>query len=398
MTRPSCDVRESTSVGRKLTSVAAAVVATTALLAGCGSGSTANNTAAGSSSGGSSDVQATARDKLAEFKKVPTNWVGGTDAFHPGAGKAAVMGCGAAAAICTQMGDVAVEALHAMGWESGPAVDGQFSPLVEAGFIDRAVQDHLDGVVLISVNVNTIKNSVDRAVQAGVGITCVVCASGPQWKGKVIDVGPDYVQQGQMAAWEILASTGDKAKVVTFIDKQFDPPQAYGKALGDTITKNCPACTFDAISISGANAGKPGPPEWSAYLSSHPKGTITDVVGEYDAYALTVSKTNSQAGRDEIRVGGYNGDKANLDAMIAGKPRIDFTVAYGYVYYSWTAVDVLGRLKAHVPFKDGLDTQPNMLVQKDNAAELLKGNPAPWTFPAPAGDWQGTYKKLWGTA
>ena len=38
----------------------------------------------------------------------------------------------------------AVEALKAMGWEAAPAFDGQFSPQVQGGFVDRAVQDKLD--------------------------------------------------------------------------------------------------------------------------------------------------------------------------------------------------------------------------------------------------------------
>jgi ABC-type sugar transport system substrate-binding protein len=390
---------------RKLVAACAALAVTVVIVAGCSSGkksSGSSTTGAGSATSGSApaggSLQATAEAKVADFKRLPTKWASGTTPFEPGTGKAAVMGCGSAAAICNQQGVFAVDALHAMGWQSGPPVDGQFSPQVESGFIDRAVQDKLDGVILISVNVNTIKPSVDRAVAAGVRITCVVCVSGAEWKGKVIDVGPSYEEQGTMAAWAIMAAQGGKAKVATFVDKQFVPPQVYGKALGDTLKSNCPTCTFDPINFSGANAAKPGPPEWLGYLASHPKGAVTDVVGEYDALSLSVARTNAQAGRTEIAVGGYNGDEPNLVAMIKGTPRIDFTVAYGYTYFSWTAADVLGRWKAGLPVPQGLDQMPNMLVTKDNAAELLKGNPKGSTFPAPAGDWQGNYRKLWGKA
>jgi ABC-type sugar transport system substrate-binding protein len=366
------------------------------VLAGCGTSTETIESGSTVAAADSADLIAKAKAKVAEFKTPPTTWAAGSEAFDPGAGKAAVMGCGSAAAICSQQAQIAVDALHAMGWTSDPPVDGQFSPQIEAGFIDRAVQDNLDGVILISVNVNTLKASVERAVAAGLRITCVVCVSGPEWKGKVIDIGPDYAQQGEMAAWAIMAVRGGDAKVATFVDQQFVPPQVYGKALGDTLAQNCPTCTFDPINFSGANAAKPGPPEWSGYLASHPVGTVTDVVGEYDALSLSVSKTNANAGRTEIGVGGYNGDEPNLAAMISGDPRIDFTVAYGYTYFSWTAADVLGRWKAGLPIPEGLDQQPNQLVEKDNAAELLKGNPAPSVFPAPAGDWQGDYKKLWG--
>jgi hypothetical protein len=130
-------------ISRRLAQAAAVLTALSVILAGCSSpsanqseSSTAGGATSGSAPAGGS-LQATAKAKVAEFMNAPTRWAAGTTTFDPGTGKAAVMGCGSAAAICTQQGAFAVDALHAMGWESGPPVDGQFSPQVEAGFIDR---------------------------------------------------------------------------------------------------------------------------------------------------------------------------------------------------------------------------------------------------------------------
>jgi ABC-type sugar transport system substrate-binding protein len=95
-------------------------------------------------------------------------------------------------------------------------------------------------------------------------------------------------------------------------------------------------------------------------------------------------------------MGGWDGDKPNLIAMVTGKPRIDWSVSHPYDYEAWAAADAIGRLQAGAPLPQGLQEMPLTLVTKANAPELLKGNPLPSTYPAPPGNWQGTFEKLWG--
>jgi len=96
----------------------------------------------------------------------PTKFAGPTTAFDPGPGKAAVIGCGFASAVCAEQARYGVEALRAMGWDVPEAFDGQNSPQVESGFIDRAVADNLDGIILASVDPSTVKAALDRAIAA----------------------------------------------------------------------------------------------------------------------------------------------------------------------------------------------------------------------------------------
>jgi ABC-type sugar transport system substrate-binding protein len=283
-----------------------------------------------------------------------------------------------------------------MGWQSGPPLDGQNSAQVQSAIMERAAQQKLDGIILIGVNVNTIPTATERAAAAGVRIVCVVCNSGPRWKGKVVDVTPDWTQAGVIAAWQTLAHSGDQAKVVQYYDAEFEAVILRAAGVEKTIKANCPTCTINTITVTASEFAQPGPPPWTAYLTAHPAGTITDAIAQADFLALVMSHTDVSDGRGEIAVGGYDGEPPNVKAIATGTPAVSWSVAHPYDYEAWSAADVLGRWKAGAPFPKGLNRMPLMLVTKANAAELLKGNPAPSTYPAPAGDWQGTFLKLWG--
>jgi len=170
------------------------------------------------------------------------------------------------------------------------------------------------------------------------------------------------------------------------------------QGLESTIKANCSTCTYDFVPFSSADTVKPGPPELSAFLATHPKGTITNVVGHYDGIGIPMARTLVQSGRTEIKVGGYDGQSDALASLLSGNPPYDFTVAEPYTYSGWCAADLIARTKAGLPLWTGANTLPSTLVAKDNAQKYLDGNPAGSPFPSPAGDWQGAFKRLWGKA
>jgi ribose transport system substrate-binding protein len=384
------------------------LVAALAVLAGCSSsstgssGSSSNNSAPAESATGASaaagvSLQAEAATKVAEFEAGPASYPGPTTAFNPGTGKAGVMACGFVAAVCAEQANFAVQALTAMGWDAGTAFDGAFSPQVYGGFVDRAVQDDLNGIVLISIDVSTIKASIDRAIAAKLPIMCVMCTTGPDYLGKgVTDVTVDWKQQGVMAGWKVLSDNGDQAKVATFADAQFQSSVQRSEGLEATLKDNCPTCTFQMVPFAAADAAKPGPPQLTSLLASNPEGTITNVVGHYDGVGIPMAKTVVQTGRNEIKVGGYDGQADALAALVSQDPPYDFTVAEPYTYAGWAAADLLGRTKAGVPLWADANLLPSTLITAKNAQKFLDGNPPPSTQPAPSGDWQGQFKTFWG--
>ena len=389
--------------------VGVGLVAASFALAACGSSDspapstseTASDTASASTSAATDDNQALitkAQAKVAEYTATTATYPGPTESFTPGKGKAAAMGCGFAAPVCAEQAKFAVEALQAMGWDVAPAFDGQFSPQVQSGFVDRAVQDGLDGIILVSVDVNTIKASVDRAIEAGLTIACTMCTSGPAYAGKVLDVTVDWDIQGAMAAWKIMADQGTKAQVVSFSDAAFSPPPLRAAGLEKTLKENCPTCTFELVQFATGSIAKPGPPEYNALLAQRAAGTITNVVAHYDGLGMAIAKTTVQAGRTDIAVGGYGGSSDAIAALLSANPPYAFTVAEPYTYAEWCAADLLARTKAGLPLWDGFDNLPSTLITKDNAQTFLDGNPPPSTNPAPSGDWQANFKKIWGLA
>jgi ABC-type sugar transport system substrate-binding protein len=383
-----------------------ALIAAVLIVAGCGSSSSSTSSSAAAASGSSTSggagatsntaLIAKAKAYIAPYTKLPGNIVAGAKPYKPGHGTASVVACGFDVPPCVEAAQDAAAALHKMGWTTGPVLNGQDSPQAEAAIMERAVQQKQNGVVLVGVDVNTIPQATQAAVAAGVHISCVVCTSGAKWKGKVIDVTPDWTKAGELAAWYILSQEGDKAKIVQFYDSEFAAVTLRAQGVENVIKANCPSCSLSTLKVTISELVQPGPPPYTSLLTTHPKGDVTDTIAQADAFALSNSKTDASEGRNEIAMGGWDGDKANLVAMVTGKPRIDWSVAHPYDYEAWAAADVIGRLKAGAPLPAGLQEMPLTLVTKANAPQLLKGNPAPSTYPAPPGNWQGTFEKLWG--
>ncbi|MDT3444959.1 MULTISPECIES: substrate-binding domain-containing protein [unclassified Pseudofrankia] len=366
-------------------------------LAGCGGASGGSEGTPGSGGTAAANLQETAKAKVDGYIAVPESYPGPTTPFDPGTGRTAVMACGFGAPVCAEQARFAVDAVHKMGWESPPAFDGQFSPQVQAGFVDRAVQDKLDGIILVSVDVNGIRASIDRAIAAGMPIMCTMCVSGPDYEGKgVTDVTVDFEQQGEIAAWKILADRGKDAKAVTYFDPAFS--SSVNRSIGMTkiFKENCPGCAFAAMKFPSIDVSKPGPPQFTSLLASRPKGTITNFQATYDGLAVPAANTVRQIGRTDVTVSGYDGSPEALAAIVSQNPPLEFTIGEPYTYAEWAAADLLARTKAGEKLWSNADKLPSTLIVRSTAQKYLDGNPAGSSYPAPAGAWQGNFLKLWG--
>ena len=340
-----------------------------------------------------------AKQKVAAFEAGPTKYAGPTQPFNPGKGTAAVMACGFAAPVCADQSKEAVTALKAMGWTVSPAFDGQFSPQVQAGFLDRAVQQKLDAVIMVSVDVTTIKPAVDRAIAAGLNILCTFCVSREYYgkkttKGWVYDVTADFEKQGEMDAWKVLSQNGENAKVAVFTDKAFDPLPPRLAGFTKVFKTECPKCPFQVRYFATGDIAKPGPPEFNALLATKPAGTLTNVVGHYDGMGMAMAKTLKQIGRTDIKVVAYDTTTDSINALVTGSPAAYTAAAAGpYSYAEWAAADVIGRLKAGKPLWPGRMSLQSTLIDATNAKQHLPPNTVD---PTPSGDWRGVFKKLWG--
>ncbi|MCW2295419.1 sugar ABC transporter substrate-binding protein [Rhodococcus erythropolis] len=359
-------------------------------LTACGTrdGNTGSNVQ--SSSPGSA-LQLQAAEKVEEAT-AQANYPGPTEAFDPGDFKVAVAACGFAAPVCKAQADEAVAALTAMGYQVGPAFDTQFSPQQSGAFLDRAVQQKLDGVLLYSVDVDTMPEATQRALDAGLTIVCTMCANTEKWDGKVYNVTVDWRNQGAIAAWKMLSQNGEEVKAATFHDDAYRSTVLRAEGLTAALAQECPDCSVVDKSFLSADISKPGPPQVSALLASAPKGQITNFAGSYDGFASIAANTIAQAGRSEIDVSGYNGDAAVVNSVVTGKPApMSFTVGMPQTYSQWAGADVLGRVLNGRPVWGGADTLPSTLIDESNADQYLDSD------PAPEGDWRTSFTSLWTT-
>ena len=393
-------VNRPSMVNRRFTVLAAAVAAATMVLAGCsssssssGGSSTSSVSASAAAAGGSSSIQTEAKAKVAQYENLSVTYPGPTTPVNPGTGKAQVLSCGNTAPVCEQQSAYAVAALKAMGWSVPPATDGQTSPQVESAFMYRAIQQKDNAVILVAVNVNTIAASVQAAAAAGMTIMCTQCLSGPQWAGKVYDVTADFHAQGEIEAWKVIADKGDHAKVFGTTDPQFSSAVAKADGLKDGITADCPTCTITIMPFPSGTAAEPGPPEFTAFLASHPPGTVDYYVPHFDGLSVPIATTMQNAGRTDFLIGGTDGSTAGLNKLATADPPMAFDVVEAFTYEEWCAADLIARIKAKAPLWSGYSTMPSTLLDSTNIKHFLAMFPD--ESPAPAG-YQAKFEKLWG--
>lgn len=395
---------------RKVVAIIATLVAG-AVIAGCGSTRSSTTSATGAGGSGASQgantsappasqLQAKAQAVAASYMKPPKTFPGMSPAYDPGHGKAIVIACGFDVPGCVGPANEAVQGLRAMGWTTGPPEDGQTSVSTESNLVVQAAQEHVDGLILVGVDVNTISDATAQAVKAGVRIVCFPCNSGSKWKGKVVDVTPNWYKAGEISAWEILALEGSHAKTWQVNDAEFSAVQLRAAGTEHVMQTECPECSLTTTEVTASETAQPGPPPWTAYLASHPAGTLTDAIGEYDGIAIPMANTDVSDGRSTIQLGGYDGDRPNLTALATGKPAgIAWTVAFPYYEEGWIAANVLGRWKAGLSLPTNLTNDALVLITKANVAQYIKGNPVGTAavYPAPP-NWEHAFEKTWGRA
>jgi ABC-type sugar transport system substrate-binding protein len=373
---------------------ALAIAALVSLVAALGSVGAAAASTKSASAASSSSIQTTAEKLVAPYLKLPPASAYPTlPSIKPGKAKVAVLSC-TFANDCLLSGEQAVDAFHAMGWSSGPTQNGNDTVATWAAFMARAASEHLYGVVLIGVDVNSMTSSVNEAVSAGVKIICIFCQSGPQWKGKVYDVGPALTNMGRVATLEAIAEYGTKLKLVDFNTPGTDAIVERNDGVSETVKKYCPSCKFNVVDVNDTQYGEPGPPPWNAYLETHAKGTVNYVIGPYDDIDNEIAKTDQSQNRADIQIGGY-GLAGAIPYIESGQEQS--IVTYGYGYYGYMAAEVLAILHDHKTPPAGLASLPVMLVTKSNI-KVVADNHNAGHYITPPGNWQKTFATSWGKA
>lgn len=378
------------SRSRALLAAFAALMLTAFVVTGCGGSDDSGSGDSGSSSdssGGSVEFAQEQVDKLkdpkqAEFPKP-------TEAFDPGKGKVAVISCGNAGINCKDGAEDATDAAKAMGWEPSAVFDGEFDPAKQAGFIRQAIQEKYDAIVLVSMDVNSVKAAVDAAKKAKIPVTCVMCAN-EGLEDIVTDVTTGGTADGEAIGYWTVADSDGKAKVIGFDDASFPIVAKRVAAAKAVMEENCPDCTLQEEDIATTELTEPGPPTWTATLTANPAGTFDYAWAAYDPFAIPMAKTAEQQGRDDIKISGYDASPDFVELIKQGGAAAATTAA-PFEYAAWGAVDEAARLATGNDTWDATKL-PVMLVTQDNADDpALEAG-----FFNPPFDYKAEFAELWG--
>ncbi|MBS1842839.1 MAG: substrate-binding domain-containing protein [Actinobacteria bacterium] len=355
-----------------------------------GEGTTENASAEGA--GGSEEADlAQAKEKVTEFEKLEgVEWPKPTEPFDPGTGKIAIISCGNAGTNCLNSAKEAETAVKAMGWTPSPVFDGEFSPAKQAGYVQQAVQEGYDGIVLVSIDAESIKSAVDAAAAKGVPITCVLCVN-PSFKGKVVDVTTGGVAEGEAIGDWIAAESGGEGSVLIYNDKSFPIIAVRESNLEKQLTTLCPGCEIENAEFPTTDLEKPGSPTFEAALAANPAGTLDYVVSPYDPAAIPMVKAAEQEGRTELKITGWDATPEFIELIAQGNELAAVDNATPFPYATWGAVDQIGRMHAGLePWKS--DRLPIALVTKNNVDQILKTG---GYFRPPDFDFEAMFKELW---
>jgi ABC-type sugar transport system substrate-binding protein len=367
--------------------------------AGCGSdddSSSSSTPAAATSAGTTSTAAASggtaeAAKAVAEYSKTTgVTFPQPTEAFDPGKGKVAVISCGNAGINCLQGAKDVQTAAKAMGWTPSPIFDGEFTPAKQAGFVQQAIQQKYDAIVMVSMDAQSIKAAVDAAAAAKIPMACVMCVN-PTFKDTVTDVTSGGIAEGKaLGAWIAANAKDGKAKVVAYDDKSFPIVAERRRNMTEELAKLCPGCEVEKADFPTSDLAKAGAPTFTGMLSSHPKGSIDFVASPYDPAAIPFAKAAAQQGRTDFKMTGYDASPDYVKLIAAGDGVAAATTAAPFPYASWGAMDEVARIKAG---KEAWDASalPSALVTAENASEITGGFFSPADF-----DFKAMFTKLWG--
>ncbi len=383
---------------------AGALAGAIALLAGCGSSDDTTTSTAATSSATASESDAGTNPKQAAKDFVAANsdlenldWPKPPDEpYDPGKGKIGIVTTGLTGSGAVEMGKEAVRAAKAAGWEPTEPLDGKFTPSVQSGLVQRLVAEKVDAIVLISIQPGTIATAVNAAIDAGIPITNVYSANDKEfktWGGPVTTVTQDGRATGEAIAAYIAANSDGETRVdVVGNDPGFPILQERTAGLKAGLEKYCPECELKVTQLSAGDLAKPGPPAFSALLSSNPAGTLDWVVGgPADPFGELIMKTVEQQGRTDIKMVGADSSPTVLENLSEGGTT-KANILAGYRYAAWAGVEQ--AIRQHVGLEPWrADTIPGAFITSENVQEVL--SQLPKYYAPPSFDYEAMFNELW---
>jgi len=309
-----------------------------------------------------------------------------------------VISCGQAIATCSAPANGAVEAAKLLGWEN-KLIDGKADPTATANAIRQAISANADGIFVMAMDCEFIRQPLAEAKKAGVaviGVESYDCnesdpSAEPLFAGVVTYVeGPysDWIYAyGAAQADYIIAKTDGKAEVLNFFFDEVQAGKRFNDGFVEQMKKLCPECKVDPVRFRLADLGTPAMQQKAEQaLLKYPNANALQVPTDA-AITLGVGAAVQASGRsaDILKMGG-EGQPPNMDLLRAGRQQ-DAGVGYPPAWEGYAAMDGLNRIfNGDKPVGSGIGLQ---LYDKDHNV------PASGGYEPPV-DFQAAFRKAWG--
>ncbi len=331
-----------------------------------------------SSSGGSDEATSAETKDAAAWKAekaklldtAELQWPSPGGEYDPGSGRVAIVSCGEADLGCHTLTEGAQEAAKAAGWQS-KVFDSAFDPNKAGGFVQQAVEEGYDAIILGAINPTLIQSAIAAATKAEIPIGCPACSTpdDPQYEN-VMDATSGGAPGG-VAATAVIADSGATAKVAYF----YTPGQAIEVARTKEWEEKfaeCADCELKLNEVPLGDLAKPGPPFFDGFLSSPQAQQVDWVAASSDAYVVPSMRTAIDRGIDSYKFAGTAAVPEMTVPMTKPDSLARVTVAEAYRYMSWAALDNAMRKKTGADTWDAT-TVPVGLVTPENAEKYAKG-------------------------
>jgi ribose transport system substrate-binding protein len=369
------------------------VLASLALVTACSTSSSESSDSGSENTGSTSATVEAAKASTAKLTDAtgPVSLPMPTEAIDPGDKKIMVVSCALAAVGCKNLSDHVLAAADAIGWSDVTLRDTESSPAKGSGYIQQAVQEGYDGIVLVSMVPETMEAAVNQAFAAGIPMTCVECdTQSPALQKEVMDVTEGGFEPGQALGDWIIAQSDGQAKVIALLDKYYPIVQNRIRGVAEKIKSSCPDCTYKEVGISTAESTQPGPPTWSSTLSGNPKGTFDYAVAPYDTILSPMANTARQTNRTELSIASFDLSVPGLQAIQQGSPTAVDAVP-PLEYMGWASIDLVARVLAGKKPWTATDL-PVRLATQENYQDFPNG------YWEPNFDFKAKFQALWGVS
>lgn len=365
---------------RRRTFTGAALLTAAALsLAACGGDSEADDDATGGAA--DTEVVAEAEEIAAEAQEELEEPVPEESAPIAEDVFVVVVPCEYASEACARGTDSAIEAAESLGWEA-QMIDAEGNPDVWRSAVEQAIATDADAIIFQAAPPDILDAQLAEAREAGIAL---VTSMEPADDRFDFNVWPDEDRTGEIAAAAVTADSGGDAQILVINDPTYPSLTMRAEGFVSGIEELCPGCEIvDQIDTQFTQLQTNLPTQVQGILTSNPD---IDYIYTYTGAAVAALQPTiaTSPNADEIQIGSFDGNGANLEFVENGSQMWDVIKPMEYTGY--LSVWAVNQLLNDEEVED--QEMPLRLVQQDSLPEL------PWTGDS---DWRTGFEELWANA